>query len=74
MPPNKKTVHNAKYPWQKWLKHDKATVLRVGKDFTCEPKSMKQQVRNAARAAGMLVSITRSNPGVLAFITRRRAK
>lgn len=44
------------YPWKKWFSA-KQKILTKGKDFACQPHSMAQQVRNAARKYGKTVSV-----------------
>jgi hypothetical protein len=56
-----KSVHKTKnpsprYPWDVWLSKSKL-ILRRGRDYSCQPHSMAQQVRNAASARGILVSV-----------------
>lgn len=45
-----------RYPWEKWLAKTKFTLTRH-KQFDCQCHSMGVQVRNAAKAAGVKVSI-----------------
>ena len=50
-----------RYPWEKWFtkkgKKDGIFHLKRGREFTCQPHSMAQQVRNAAAARRVKVSI-----------------
>ena len=45
-----------RYPWDRWL-GKKRIVLRRGRDYRCQPHSMGVQVRNAAAARGVHVSV-----------------
>lgn len=47
----------ALYPWDKWFSRARF-VLRRGKDYNCLPHGMVQQIRNAAAARGVAVSVS----------------
>ncbi len=44
------------YPWDRWFSQEHLT-LRCGRDFLVAPRSMAQQLRNAAQARGRRISI-----------------
>lgn len=45
-----------RHPWDYWLKR-RVITLSKGVHFDCQPHSMAQQVRNAAFARGISVSV-----------------
>lgn len=61
-----------KYEWDEWLVPGKTVTLTQGKHFTCSINSIGQQVRNAARAAGVLVSIMTTSDWSISITTRSR--
>lgn len=67
-------AHNKRYDWSKWLRPGKTVTLSRGTHFDCEPYSLAQQARNAARLLGVLVSIQRRGLplGTLKMTTRDR--
>jgi len=48
-----------RYPWDDWFSKKQFRLVR-GKQYTCEPNVMAQQVRNAARSRTTKVSIQRA--------------
>lgn len=46
-----------RYPWDEWLAYKRPYRLKRGKDFRCMTHSMSVQIRNAAIARGMRVSV-----------------
>lgn len=52
-----------RYPWDDWLSKP-AVQLERGIDYVCQPHAMAQQVRNAAAARGLRVTI-RITEGIL---------
>jgi hypothetical protein len=57
----------AKYPWDKWFRR-RRLKLEWGVHYDCMPHCMAVQVRNAARARGVSVSIKTTVDGTL-FVT-----
>lgn len=47
------------YPWECWFREAAGKGLRLsyGREFTTAPKSLAQQLRNAAQARGLRISI-----------------
>lgn len=62
----KKIGRKRQYDWPRWFSRRRFT-LTGGIDYQCSTKSMAQQVRNAASARGILVSIVES-PGGLTVV------
>lgn len=62
-----------KYPWDYWLGL-KAFTLRKGEDFKCQVHGMAQQIRNAAKARGIRVSLSISSPLICVTIIERPKK
>lgn len=65
-----KTRGQVRYPWAKWFRR-RTFTLRKGKDFTCQPHSMAQQIRNAAFRHRVTVSIAIDGNEVDTTITGR---
>lgn len=61
-----------KYPWDMWLVPGQSSELTQHVHFGCSMESMKQQVRNAARAMGVFVSITPTSRWSITITTRSR--
>jgi len=68
-------VPGAKYRWREWFRQAVFTLAR-GEDYNCSTGSMIQQVRNAASAAGVLVSIKRTinRGGIIVKVTIPRGR
>lgn len=62
----------SKYHWDEWLVPGKTVELTMNVHFDCDMYSMRQQVRNAARAAGVLVSIMTTSDWSISITTRSR--
>lgn len=63
---------NGTYPWEKWFAKPRF-VLRRYRDYVCLPHGMLQQIRNAAAARGISVSIT-VDEGDLTVTRQRKGK
>lgn len=61
------------YPWKKWFSVKQKTLTK-GKDFTCQPHSMAQQVRNAARKYGKTVSVFIEDETVTIEVKRAKTR
>ncbi len=49
-----------KYPWDNWFSRKQLRLVR-GRDYTCMPHSMAQQIRNKATVVDKSVSIRIEN-------------
>lgn len=60
------------YPWDKWLKPGKRTVLVQGKDFmpSAQPHSMGQMLRTRAFRRGLSVSVSIQGRTVTVYVRR----
>lgn len=70
-----KTGHNGRhkhppYPWDTWLAFSRLALVR-GQDYHCTTKAMVAQLRGAAAARGVSVSV-RSSKTVLHVTVRRK--
>jgi hypothetical protein len=52
-----KKSKQTKYPWDRWMSRKTPLQLTRGVDYCCQPHSMAQQFRNAARDRGLSLSI-----------------
>ena len=64
-----------KYDWKKLFGRGRFR-LRAGRDYSCSPQSMAQQVRNAAAANGLSVQIRHDlvDPGRISVAVSERGR
>lgn len=56
--------HRRKYPWERWFNGGEFNLVR-GRDYRCATHGMMAQVRNAASARGVSVSLRLDPKGVI---------
>lgn len=62
-----------RYLWADWLSRPRV-VLTYRKHFDCSIKTMMQQVRNAASARGVAVSVVRLKGAKILILTQQEAR
>jgi len=65
--------HGVRYPWDEWFAVDGFTI-RHGREYSCMPHGMVQNVRRAAAARGLSVSVSIEADGLITVTVRGPAR